>query len=1141
MQNDKWNKAYNELQSSPDKCLQIIIDSLKKGQMSVFVGAGFSKNANKAFPDWAELLSDLYPFVYPESSNKTRSQIEDAIKSQGESAFAQRYLDCGKKREALDLFIERKLDPIDKGNKWLYTTEQLLKLNWNDVITTNWDTVLEQANKKGLLNFEEVKSAKQLKNANRKRIIKINGTLRSESEKKDSVYEFDSCYEHLYIITTDDFRNYSLKHEAFSNFMKVKFLEDSFCLIGFSGNDPNFKYWISEIKRVMTNGGDTEIPNVIFLLNYDNKELSEDEKLFFYNNFVINVPVSKLVEVIDKESGEDDVNDSSGDSVFSKLFSYLYDKTSENILLKVDDVSKSSTNLLLRMYRRKAPGFSSSAIKDYNSLPLFTYENLDFSSMLLSNIQYYFMDVSNLKSEDFLFLYRWCLSNFYLPTDIFDVKSCERLIDKFKKDILPVYEENPFIEMVFSIYCVLGKMDFFENFYQIISKTERNIDCYCYQKLLYYLTIFDYKSFTELLEKWTPENNKNKESLFIVRKIRLLYAFNTNFHDELLSHKVLDLFKKAEDCSDNKKEPCIYLHILFYHLNLLYGFSGNKVLQRKIDELKNKNLKIPHSYFEKLTEDTKKLPDAKPNDTTRYSVPLPLFGSMDDGSKNNYFNRRRVLNFFDFTGIPSNFTSGINEFYQLLELLYSYEKKDKRSLLVYLVNSMPFYGNSAEEETVRLIVPQVLRCFDIDFIDELAESILKVVEVKLEKKENPKSYIYFLNEVLKRTGNSIRNEVFSYYTKLIMDKNEIFFALINRGSVWGCKKTFEYYLSNFDFDTDYNKITIWLIENFIEQKNIDRQESYWNPWFSYFYCFHKNIFFTEAIKNIVYKDQSIRNLLVSNLNITLQICLLIYNYLEIEDKEKVKQSFIKNLSLSMDSNFLSIIYDVSIKDKVLHIIKSYIMDNHNISISKVSGFITVLESKGLLADSDYDDIYNLIEVLYLRLIENKTRLTNITYSGEIEKWFYFTAYMDSSVKIEKGLKSKYHQLFMKIDNEFMEIYKDIFDLSWIYGKDLQKFKINTIKIFNYFYAKKTIKKNIGVVNQILSRIATGESKEFEAPLELFINLLDTEHGNVLLKDKMAVNVLKQITIRFDKDIPFYFDDLFITKLMEKLDTKLNSL
>lgn len=259
--------TYEKLDGNITNCLTGIIEKLKNGQMSAMIGAGFSKNANSAYPNWEELLVPVYCELQSISeatlNTDKRKKIEQEI-SKNPSKIAQEYIDMKGRREDLDIYIENALVVIeDNETNNLTLHEKLLSLNWNDIITTNWDTLLEQANRNS--SYAVVTSAKKLRIRNCRRIIKINGSLRTNEEKNKRKYSFDDCFDYLYVITEDDFNTYHSKHPDFSNFMKVKMLQDSFCLIGFSGSDPNFKYWVKELKRTMTKGGNTEEPNPIFL------------------------------------------------------------------------------------------------------------------------------------------------------------------------------------------------------------------------------------------------------------------------------------------------------------------------------------------------------------------------------------------------------------------------------------------------------------------------------------------------------------------------------------------------------------------------------------------------------------------------------------------------------------------------------------------------------------------------------------------------------------------------------------------------------------------------------------------------------------------------------------------------------------
>lgn len=1133
MQNDKWREAYEKLNSSPQIILKEIIEKLKKGQMSAFIGAGFSKNTNKDFPDWSDLLIDLYRELNPECKSKD-NKIKKIIQSQGESCFAQKYLDSGKHRETLDYYIENKINPIDKGNKWLYTIELLLKLNWNDVITTNWDTILEQANRQGVLKYEIVKSAKQLKNANHRRIIKINGTLRDEDEKEKMIYEFDGCHDHLYVITTDDFKTYSRKHEAFSNFMKVKFLEDSFCLFGFSGNDPNFKYWINEIKNIMTKGGDTEAPNAIFLINYDNKELSDEDKQFFYNNFVINIPLSKLIEELKKEEFD---NENNAD-FFSKLFLYLDKKTQIPDITDLDNNSPTKTSeILSAMLHRKGSGFSKEMIKIYNSLPLFSFENLEYSNLLLSNVQYYFSKVDNFDAEDYLFLYRWCSNNFYYLSDIFSEDNCNSLINKFKNDILPLRDEHPFIELVFSYYRLTGNNDEFEKFYKTLQKTELNKNYYIYQKLLIYFYSLDYKKFIKLLSLWKPESDSQIKTLFIIRKIRLLYCFNTNFDDIELKNKVADLFIKAEEACHIIDEPCLYLFTLFYHKNLCYMDSGNRNLQSKIDSLKKVNIKLPYLYFQKLIENNKNITNLKPNEDTRYSMHFPLFEGMPTAEDYKYYNGRRILSAFDITGIPSNFFCNDKEYMHIFNCLY-YKKNDVWHLVLFLLNAIPFFGNSADEEVLRYLVNQVFRVFDKNLIGKFGKSIFEIIKTLINKQENPKTYFYFITESLKRSDSGLFKKIIDYYFELINKNNIIFYNLVDKGQVWGIKGPFMFFLKKINDKEKIHKVCYWIIDNYLRRKQIEDEEGYWNPWYNYFCTLLENTNFSENEKKLFFQKENVSSLIIRNPSLSKKIILYVFNFLSSKDQEETVKELLLHFDFSIDYNLLINIKNNDLKKLVLSKIEEYIVDKQNISVSTIAGFIEVYDKTEQLSSKDYTKIRKQLNCLFLRLEDLKEKISKNNYMTEIEKWFYLLGFLENNEHYDNN---DFSSFYAEIKNKYIELNEELFSYDWIYSNNLELFRVNSYKIINFYSITHAAKENINILNQILLRIVTGESNEFEGPLELFIKLLDTNYENNILENDFSIALFKQIQKRFLHEIPLCYDDLFINSLMGSLDKKLKKI
>lgn len=78
-------------------------------------------------------------------------------------------------------------------------------------------------------------------------IIKLHGSIRDQK----TTYGFDNDARMHYVISKEDFENYPIKHEAFTQLMRISLLQESFCLLGFSGIDPNFLAWIGWVRDIL--------------------------------------------------------------------------------------------------------------------------------------------------------------------------------------------------------------------------------------------------------------------------------------------------------------------------------------------------------------------------------------------------------------------------------------------------------------------------------------------------------------------------------------------------------------------------------------------------------------------------------------------------------------------------------------------------------------------------------------------------------------------------------------------------------------------------------------------------------------------------------------------------------------------------
>ena len=244
--------------------LDEIADRLWSNNAAVMVGAGFSRNAKpvdstaRSFPSWQELGDVFYRKLHGRSpSEETRYLSLLKLAEQVQAAFGRPVLDDLLRRAIPDLGYEP--SPLH---------DRLLNLPWKDVFTTNYDTLLERARASVTLKHYDVVATKEdLLYANQPRIVKLHGSFPSPP----------------FVITEEDYRRYPSDHAPFVNTVRQSLLENTLCLIGFSGDDPNFLRWIGWIRDHL---GEETAPKVYLVGVFD--ELTEaDRKLLDRRGIVV--------------------------------------------------------------------------------------------------------------------------------------------------------------------------------------------------------------------------------------------------------------------------------------------------------------------------------------------------------------------------------------------------------------------------------------------------------------------------------------------------------------------------------------------------------------------------------------------------------------------------------------------------------------------------------------------------------------------------------------------------------------------------------------------------------------------------------------------------------------------------------------
>ena len=218
--------------------LNTIAERLWAGQASLLVGAGFSKNAQrktgaKLPPSWEE-LGDIF---FEKSRNRKARDADRAYESILRLAEDVENM-CG--RPALIDLIKSSLndDLIFPSDAHM----NLLALPWQDVYTTNYDTLLERcADKLKEQNkrfYTTIRNSQDIGMASPPFLMKLHGDIDDPSS---------------IIITEDDYRKYTASHQAMISHIQTTIMTKTLVLIGFSGNDPNFLQWLGWVRDALSN------------------------------------------------------------------------------------------------------------------------------------------------------------------------------------------------------------------------------------------------------------------------------------------------------------------------------------------------------------------------------------------------------------------------------------------------------------------------------------------------------------------------------------------------------------------------------------------------------------------------------------------------------------------------------------------------------------------------------------------------------------------------------------------------------------------------------------------------------------------------------------------------------------------------
>jgi len=1170
-----------------------ILENLKKelisGKMSVMIGAGFSKNAKKEFPSWDELLYDMVLELYEDEieekyfrylnyRNKQNNEeeiskekfeenaVKKIIQREGYLEIVSKYIKLKGRKEAISIYIENKFQKIDKCNEEeLKIHKELLLLNWNNVYTTNYDTLLEQANEEINYKYEKdaILNSSDLSIGNKNRIIKVHGTLRKEDRKEE--YGFDNDRYTQYIISKEDYEEYPKKHEAFTQLMRIALLQEKFMLVGFSGNDPNFTSWVNWVQDILIKNENKE-PK-IYLIDIDNKPISEELGLWYKNMGIQRICLleDEIFNFLNKSSNNISSKIQYSEKIkisFENLFLFLYEENKEEFI-----------NLMKSIYNKtKEQVFAiDNVIKDYERLKKLYYHNRlnyrsdvrDYCKYSLSNLtrKYDFVD-SQYKLKYFgliSFLINFNLLPICLSIDEKEINKLTEIFDTIDYNLLDNEEKKEYHSFLFVLLdnnLILNeKYKFSLYFDRLNTKNLDNEEKHklTYYKLLFYAINLDYKNLIECIDNWKPEENIDLNFSWVIKKIGLMSYTKIPIYYK----KSLELLEELEKNIDNKpisEQLWFYEFVPFFHRK--YDENMKDIYFNKRNHLRQYNLIKISDLFGNLKKEEKK-EDIKPSEKKRHLISFSHNLGLNDETKRLMDTIRLIKLSFE-SGFPfnSNMLINIKEEEWFTNFKNIYFEKDLFYLSLFL--TLQYYKQySSDFDLFEKIMEEIIK---IQKDNKQLLDLFKIVEKNFwyyynEKKELRKDFIVIITSLFNTLPYNEWKNFFNEFWKLIKNNEVQLYTEDNNYN----KKYLISFVEKSLVHIEEKELLINLIEDFIKLKENDEVKTE----FINHILNNKNI---RLIENDINKklDYLIDNL-ENNPYIYFKKINLFYKYLDENQKEKI---YLKINDLLNSKNYREIFYYLlyfSKSDKNIHNkIKENLLNEKDLWDT---GFDISEEAKRCIYYH-----YGVYYIFPYKITKKSIDFQNgLEWSNEEINKIY-DKLLDIIKKINKLKKShlddfEFHNYsliqemlrFLDEEREFLQsrndyvstyeelkrIYKEITGFDNITNgllSDNEKTVIMAYDELNFgFYDFD--KRYINDYKLLINKIIFKKEPKLEAGLDYFCYILERHKDNPEIKNfieeyKLILNSYKNLEELINYDISYIFEKLVrIAKVLKEWGVK----
>ena len=269
---------------------KIIRKAMNNNKLVIFVGSGVSLNSG--YPSWGDLINEFKKGIDIDNSELT---TDDYLK------IPQYYYNERNKKEYYEL-INEVFDVKAKPN---VIHDLILQFNPNNIITTNYDKLIEEAAAEKGMFYDVVSRDKDLPyTENNNMIIKMHG---------------DFTYNNI-VLKEEDYLSYSSNFKLIENYIKSLLSSNVILFVGYSINDINMKIIFQWVKDILKKDFQ---PAYFINVDEDYNHIQFD----YYKNRGINILYYDEGESLDDFPNEScNLSSSKGEKLYNFLLFLLNDK-----------------------------------------------------------------------------------------------------------------------------------------------------------------------------------------------------------------------------------------------------------------------------------------------------------------------------------------------------------------------------------------------------------------------------------------------------------------------------------------------------------------------------------------------------------------------------------------------------------------------------------------------------------------------------------------------------------------------------------------------------------------------------------------------------------------------------------------------